>query len=757
MRRFLLMMSMLLICSGCFGINQNRDPDGYEGQNVQEGQDFLPYQASDFHMSYTFFGSTQAQIDFVNRTNGNLQVVAPSYFDINTDGSLKLTNQLSSTFINEMHRRNIKVVPFLSNHWDRNLGRAGLANKEHLSRQIAQAIQTYNLDGVNVDIENVTHVDKDDFTELVRLLRSKVPHHKEVSVAVAANPQGWTQGWHGMYDYPNLAKHADYLMVMAYDESYIGGSPGPVASKSWVEKGIVELLQHAPRNKIVLGLPFFGRYWQEGAAVGGYGVAKHMADTLVQRYNGSITFDEQSQSPRVNFTIRSADPTTVISGRTLQPGNYTLWFENQRSLQGKFDLIRKYSLAGSGSWALGLENPAIWTNYGAWVMPNSENQAVKILPGHQITGVVTSTTLNIRQEPTTTSSIDGELKNGEIVIISDEMIQSGDRNWYPIYLENNDIGYLAADYVKPVQTRNLFGRDRYMTSVNIAHAGWPDGSETVVLGRGDLPVDALPGSVLAAKLDAPLLLTRPDTLPTAILDEIKRLGAERVVLLGGEGAISAQTQRTLEQSGMIVQRVFGSNRFDTSVQIANEIGVGDELILVTGQETSPDSLAIAPYAGIRGIPMLLSSSQTLPREVHNYIKNNSVKNVTVIGGKSVISENILQELRLLKVSSVERISGTDRFSTSVEIAKRFEAELHPNHIYFASGLSFIDALPGAALATRDKAPMILTNTDTMPNSVSDWIRNDGRIHQNAQINFLGGSFTITANSRARILQQIISK
>jgi spore germination protein YaaH/putative cell wall-binding protein len=747
------MILIILICTGCFGANQKPSPLG----NQQEGRSFFPQAAKGFHMSYTFFGTTQTQIDFVNRANGNLQVVSPSYFDINTDGSLKLTAQLSQTFINEMHKRNIKVVPFLSNHWDRNIGRAGLANREKLVTQIAQAIQTYNLDGVNVDIENVTHVDKEDFTELVRLLRNKVPEHKEVSVAVAINPNGWTQGWHGSYDYKNLSQISDYLMVMAYDESYFGGPSGPVASIGWVEKGINELLKHAPPNKIVLGLPFFGRYWQEGAAIGGHGIAKHMADTLVQKYDGSITFDEKSQSPRANFTIREGDPTTVVSGRTLTTGNYTLWFEDQRSLQEKFNLINKHSLLGSGSWALGLENLGIWAQYGAWTSLPQVNQHVKVLPGRQLMAVVTNSSLNISREASTESVKIGELKNGETAVIAGELIEGSQRNWYPIHLENEDIGYIASDYIKVLQTNNLFGQTRYATSVKIAEDGWEKGSETVVLGRGDISVDALPGSVLAAKLDAPLLLTRPDTLPADVLDEIKRLGAKQVFVLGGEGAISSQIQRILEQNDISVERISGQSRYDTSIQIANEIGTTNEIMLVTGQATSPDPLAIAPYAGLKQIPMLLNPSQSLSNEARSFVKENNIKKVTIIGGTLAISDNVIQELSKIGVTSVERISGSDRFSTSVEIAKRFAAEFTQENIYFASGMSFIDALPGAPLAAREKAPLILTSKDSVPDSVQEWMKAEKGINQNTHVIFLGGSIVITPESRARILQHIITK
>ncbi|MUK87571.1 SH3 domain-containing protein [Ornithinibacillus sp. L9] len=343
-KMFKVFLSLLLVYSFLPNYNQN-----------------VSASSSNFNMSYIYFGSTDTFIRNVDKTNGSLNVVSPSYFDLNSDGTLKLTYQLDSKFINEMHNRGIKVVPFLSNHWNRTIGRVALQNREQLSTQIADSIKQYNLDGVNVDIENVTEVDKDAYTDFVRLLREKIPLDKEVSVAVAANPNNWTKGWHGSYDYVKLAKYADYLMVMAYDESYEWGPVGPVASFPWVEKTVQAILKHAPPEKIVLGVPFFGRYWVDGQPHGGIGISNNRIDEIVTRYNGTVTMDQISQSAVAKFTIKESDPKTVVGNRTLAPGNYTIWYENATSLKYKVGLIHKYNLKGMGSWSLGQEQAGIWS------------------------------------------------------------------------------------------------------------------------------------------------------------------------------------------------------------------------------------------------------------------------------------------------------------------------------------------------------------------------------------------------------------
>lgn len=312
-----------------------------------------------FNMTYAYFESGPSLINTINKTGDILDVISPTYFDINPDGSLLITNYFDPTTIQMLQDNGLRVVPFLSNHWDREIGRAALKNRKVLISQIANTIKQYDLDGINVDLENLTVEDRDEFVLFIKELREALPRNKEISVAVAANPRGFTSGWHGSYDYARIAQYADYLMIMSYDEHYSGGNPGPVASINFVEDSIKYALRHVPPSKIVLGLPFFGRYWKDDGSIKGQGTSLVKINELINKYNGTLIFDHNSKSPKAIVNITGPEP-------GIPTGQYTIWYENEESILNKLQLIDKYNLKGAGSWSLHQATQNIWDVYNQW-------------------------------------------------------------------------------------------------------------------------------------------------------------------------------------------------------------------------------------------------------------------------------------------------------------------------------------------------------------------------------------------------------
>ncbi len=320
------------------------------------------------NLTYLYAGTTSIYINNIDRCKGAVNVVCPDYLEIYESGDLKILPKADEDFVKAMHARGIKVIPFLSNHWERELGRAALNNRTQLAEQILSAVNQFNFDGVNIDIENLTHDDRSNYTDFIRLVRQKLPPDKTVSIAVAANPYGSYHGWAGSYDYKALGNLCDFILVMTYDESYYGSLEGPVASSSFVENSMKYALTQIPANKLLLGIPFYGRYWKQGATVGGNALTAYDIEALMSKYNGKVTYDKNTQTAKVTVEIKPGDnKSTVWGGRVLGQGKYYIYYDNEQSIKYKLNLVHKYNLLGTGSWCLGQESLRTWDYYERWL------------------------------------------------------------------------------------------------------------------------------------------------------------------------------------------------------------------------------------------------------------------------------------------------------------------------------------------------------------------------------------------------------
>jgi len=318
-------------------------------------------------VAFLFAGNTTTYIHYADRTGSRARTVCPDYFEINPDGSLLRTTKFDPSFVRAMHERGTRVTPYLSNNWDRVLGEKAVENRENFALEIAAAVEELNCDGVNLDIQNLTADWRDEFTDFVRLVRAAVPESKIVSVCVAPNPWGISTGWQGSYDYKALGEICEQVFIMAYDEHYSGGTAGAVASFKFVEDSVKYALKHVAANKIVLGVPFYGRYWREGAASGGQGITVSDVERLAANFKSELWYDSAAECARAKITVTASDNAVIWGWKALEPGVYDIWYENPRSLEKKLSLVRKYSLGGAGAWALGQEPEYFWNHYSDWL------------------------------------------------------------------------------------------------------------------------------------------------------------------------------------------------------------------------------------------------------------------------------------------------------------------------------------------------------------------------------------------------------
>lgn len=244
----------------------------------------------------------------------------------------------------------------------------------------------------------------------------------------------------------------------------------------------------------------------------------------------------------------------------------------------------------------------------------------------------------------------------------------------------------------------IAGEDRIQTAVQISQANFQSGADTVLLARSDDFPDALAGAPLAYKNHAPILLTEVAALPDSVLSELKRLNPQKIILLGGTGAISTTVEAKLKALAP-VQRIGGVNRFATASGIATELGMIGEAVLVNGNNY-PDAITMAAIAAQRGIPILLTETKAIPSETDSTLKKFAVSQTEIIGGEGVVSP-----LTFKSLPSPTRFSGIDRYATAATVLQAYPPE--GRLVFLATGENFPDALTGGVVAALNNSRIVL--------------------------------------------------
>lgn len=263
----------------------------------------------------------------------------------------------------------------------------------------------------------------------------------------------------------------------------------------------------------------------------------------------------------------------------------------------------------------------------------------------------------------------------------------------------------------------LGGSDRYETSAKISQSGWTTSSSYAILTNGYGFADAVSSTPLAKKYNAPILLTEKDSIPDGTLNELKRLNVSHVIVLGGGGVVSEGVISQLQQNGMDVKRLGGSDRFETSVKIADDLGsTSSEVIVATGFDYS-DALSISSIAAKRNIPILLTDSSSVPDSIKSYVLNHKFSKIYVLGGTDEISNDIESTF-----TGVERIAGADKYERNINILNKFKSDLDLSNVCVASGKDFPDALSGSAFASNLNAPVVLVDDNNIKDITINFIK-----------------------------------
>lgn len=289
---------------------------------------------------------------------------------------------------------------------------------------------------------------------------------------------------------------------------------------------------------------------------------------------------------------------------------------------------------------------------------------------------------------------------------------------------------IASVGLKGPENKRLSGSTRIDTAISVSKEGWPNNADTVIITRDDLYPDALTGTPLSKKIDAPILFTNRLTLTPETATEIARLKTKKVIILGGTAAVSQAIENELKQNYEI-QRIGGINRYDTAAKIASVLGYKGKAVIATGDDFH-DALIAAPLAAFKGMPMLLTEKNGLPSATKDALQLIAPTETFVIGKSDTVSDSVLAEL-----TNAKRYSGSDFYQTAVVVAENFGADT--SKIFFATGKDFPDALTGSALAAKFNNPIIFVN-DPLADPVKQYLTKNKSLTKG--IRLLGGEAVI---------------
>ncbi len=280
-----------------------------------------------------------------------LNVVSPSWFElIDDNGAIK--NKVDVRYVRAAHVKGYQVWALITNSFDPDLTRKVLYNeqaKKNVVKQLALYARLYQLDGINLDFENIYDEDKYQLTQFVKEITDTL-HGLDLKVSIDVTVPSGVSQWSACYDRSGLGKSVDYVMLMAYDEHW-RTSPvsGSVASIGWVERSLLNTLKDVPAEKLVLGVPFYMREWEEnldGEKINVKTMTMEMAEQTIKDHQLKPEWLEDKG--QYYFEYVDGDK------------KYRVWQEEERSMSLRVKLIDRYQLAGIAAWRKGFEKNEIW-------------------------------------------------------------------------------------------------------------------------------------------------------------------------------------------------------------------------------------------------------------------------------------------------------------------------------------------------------------------------------------------------------------
>ena len=286
-----------------------------------------------------------SSIDNNMSTISGVNVIAPTWYSV-TDESGNMSSYASADFVSKMHQRGIDVWALVSD-FDTNVDFAQLysskAARTNMVNKLVGEAKSYGFDGINLDYENIKSAYAKDYLQFVRELSVVCERNGIVLSTDNYKPEAYNR----CYNLKEQSKFVDYVIVMAYDEHYAGTDAGSVASLPFVKEAVEDTVQLVGKEHVIAGIPFYTRIWTTTDG-----------NTTSRAVGMQAAVDQLNSDGQV--ALWNDDCGQYVASYTVGNATRQIWFEEEKSIEAKMQVIQENNVAGVAGWKLGLEKSSVW-------------------------------------------------------------------------------------------------------------------------------------------------------------------------------------------------------------------------------------------------------------------------------------------------------------------------------------------------------------------------------------------------------------
>lgn len=288
-----------------------------------------------------------------------VNVISPTWFSV-TDETGTISSLASADYVKLAHEAGREVWGLIDNFneaFDETTDLAYASVRSRIIEQLLAEAASCGMDGINVDFENLKEAGIPHYLQFLRELTSAA-HAQNLVVSVDTPvPQAYTM----YYQRGEQARFVDYMIVMAYDEHFAGsGEAGSVSSLPFVQQAVEEMTRVMPADQVICGIPFYTRVWTEK-----FGQSAITSEVLGM--DGAKNYAKENQMTETWDASLGQNVATVETS----DARYTIWMEDEQSMEEKLKVIQSADLAGVAEWKLGFECADVWSLISEYIETNS--------------------------------------------------------------------------------------------------------------------------------------------------------------------------------------------------------------------------------------------------------------------------------------------------------------------------------------------------------------------------------------------------